>query len=303
MRTSKKFQGVVVPMITPLLENGKVDEQAVEKIMRLFADNDISPLVLGTTGEGASFSKRDSLDLVSMVMSAKAATQQIYVGLTGNQVGEQIELANGYLDLGVDAVVATLPSYYILTPFQMQSYFKNLADKVSGPVMIYNIKSTTQMSIPLDIIEELSQHPNIFGLKDSERDEERLAQSITLFKDRKDFSFFCGWGAESAHSLELGADGIVPSTGNLVSEMYKNLFQAAISGDLETSKKYQDLTDQVAVLYQKDRTLGQSLATLKLLMQEKGLCKPFMKAPLSMLDDEMTQQALQNWQAFQNSQE
>lgn len=158
------------------------------------------------------------------------------------------------------------------------------------------------MSIPLELIEELSHHPNIFGLKDSERDEERLSQSITLFKDRDDFSFFCGWGAESARSLELGADGIVPSTGNLVPELYKSLFQAASFKDIETASKYQLLTDHVATIYQKERTLGQSLATLKLLMQEKGLCKPFMKAPLSMLEDKTAQQALQNWQEFQISQ-
>ena len=95
----------------------------------------------------------------------------------------------------------------------MYNYYKNLADNIKGPLMLYNIKATTHMSIPVEIIRRLSMHPNIVGLKDSERDLERMEACISISKGREDFAYFCGWAAQSAHSLELGADGIVPSTG------------------------------------------------------------------------------------------
>jgi len=302
MVSNKEYRGVVVPMVSPLTASGEIDTASVQKLMQTFADHDISPLVLGTTGEGASFSKEASKTLVKQVMEAKSPTQKVYVGVVGNQVDEQKELGKAYLDLGADAVVATLPGYYILTPDQMKRYFEELADYISGPLMIYNIKSTTQMSIPLDIIEELSHHPHIKGLKDSERDFERLEQSIKVYKDRADFSFFCGWGSESAKSLALGADGIVPSTGNLVPELYSQLYSAVTSGDSDGAQGMQELTDQVAKIYQSDRTLGQSLATLKLLMNERGLCQPFMKSPLGLLDDEMANRALKEWQGLEIAQ-
>lgn len=283
---AKKFTGVVVPMVTPLNPNLTIDTEAVVRIMKSFSDNLIHPLVLGTTGESSSINEENSLEMIRTAVNAKGPYQMVYAGLVGNQVDSLIERGNAYLSLGADAVVATLPSYYILTPDQMYTYYIRLADHLKGPLFMYNIKATTQMTIPLEIVDKLSKHPNIFGLKDSERDAERMKYCIEKFKKRDDFSYFCGWGAQSAGSLSLGADGIVPSTGNIVPEWYHKLYQAAIDGDFETAIRVQTLTDEVAALYQKDRTLGESLAALKVMMHSVGLCLPTMMPPLTELSEE-----------------
>jgi dihydrodipicolinate synthase/N-acetylneuraminate lyase len=280
---TKKFAGVVVPMVTPLNPDLTIDAAAVTRIMNTFSDNGIHPLVLGTTGESSSIGKKASFEFVAAAVEAKGNHQLVYAGLVGNQVEALVKRGNNYLSLGADAVVATLPSYYILTPEQMYTYYIRLADSLQGPLLMYNIKATTQMSIPLEIVDKLSRHPNIFGLKDSERDAERMNTCIERYKNRPDFSYFCGWGAQSAGSLRLGADGIVPSTGNIVPGMYRQLYQAALKGDFETADRMQALTDEVAVLYQKDRTLGQSLAALKVMMHHEGLCGVTMMPPLTEL--------------------
>lgn len=281
--TVKKFSGVVVPMVTPLHPNLSIDTMAVARIMKTFVENDIHPLVLGTTGESSSLDKKSGNELLQATLSQKGSTQKIYAGLVRNQVSSMIKWGNRYLDMGADAVVATMPSYYILTPEQMYTFYMQLADSLKGPLLLYNIKATTQMSIPLDIVERLSLHPNIWGLKDSERDYDRMKTCIETYKNRTDFSYFCGWGAQSAGSLQLGADGIVPSTGNVVPELYKQLYAAALKGDFQTAQEMQEHTDDVALQYQKDRTLGQSLAALKVLMQAKGLCGTTMMPPLTEL--------------------
>jgi len=277
----KRFSGVVVPMVTPLNTDFTVDLLAVETIVKVFAENNIHPLVLGTTGESSSISEVESYKLVEAAVKAKGEHQCIYAGLVGNQVNDLIERGNVYISLGADCVVATLPSYYGLTPKQMIHFYTTLADKIYGPVMMYNIKATTQMSIPLDVVEVLSKHPNIWGLKDSERDVERMKECIETYKNNPNFSFFCGWGAQSFGSLKLGADGIVPSTGNYVPEMYKALYHAALNGDWDACEKWQQETDFVAQQYQKDKTLGESLAVLKLLMSKKGWCNKTMMPPLT----------------------
>jgi 4-hydroxy-tetrahydrodipicolinate synthase len=292
---AKKFTGVVVPMVTPLNSDLTIDVEAVARIMKSFSDNNIHPLVLGTTGESCSIGSQESLKLVKAAVAAKGPDQLVYAGLVGNQIEELIERGNQYLTLGAVAVVATLPSYYTLTPEQMYSYYIRLANHLQGPLLLYNIKATTQMSIPLEIVEKLSVHPNIFGLKDSERDAERMKDCIERYRKRNDFSYFCGWGAQSAGSLTLGADGIVPSTGNIVPEWYKKLYQAACEGDYETAIRLQTLTDEVAVLYQKDRTLGQSLAALKTMMHSVGLCMPTMMPPLTELSESETELLLKQF--------
>lgn len=278
---AKKFSGVVVPMVTPLHPDLTIDVGAVQRILNSFAENGIDPLVLGTTGESSSIGKKASGELLEAAVICKGPNQLIYVGLVKNQVQSMVKWGNRFLEMGADAVVATLPCYYTLTPEQMYTFYMKLADSLNGPLLMYNIKATTQMSIPLDIVERLSQHPNIWGLKDSERDFERMKTCVERYKDRADFSYFCGWGAQSAGSLQLGADGIVPSTGNLVPELYHQLYTAVLRGDFAKAQEMQAQTDEVAALYQKDRTLGESLAALKALMHQKGLCNTTMMPPLT----------------------
>ncbi|MBR1688996.1 MAG: dihydrodipicolinate synthase family protein [Prevotella sp.] len=279
----KEYRGVVVPMVTPVTQEGLLDVAAVERIIESFAAAGVAPLLMGTTGEGNSVSQADGLLFVQTAVRAAAGRIKIYAGLTGNCIREQLRQADAYTEAGADVIVATLPTYYALTEEQMYTYYKTLADTIKGPLMLYNILATTHMSIPVDIIRRLADHPNIVGLKDSERDLERMAQCIELAKGRDDFAYFCGWAAQSAHSLELGGDGIVPSTGNFCPKPFRQLYEAAISGDMQTANRLQEETNETAKIYQKDRTLGQSLAALKVMMQTRGLCDPWMLPPLTRL--------------------
>ena len=282
----KKYHGVVVPMVTPVKENGTLDTQAVERIIAFFAQAGVSPLLMGTTGEGNSVSQKDGQLFVETAVKAAQGRITIYAGLTGNCFAEQLAQAEAYTHAGADVIVATLPTYYALTEEQMENYYRTLASSIKGPLMLYNILATTHMSIPVEIIRRLADQPNIVGLKDSERDLERMAQCIEIAKGREDFCYFCGWAAQSAHSLELGGDGIVPSTGNFVPEMFQQLYEAAVKGDMATANRLQNETNEIAKIYQKDRTLGQSLTALKVMMQTKGLCEPWMLMPLTRLSAE-----------------
>lgn len=283
--TNKKYAGVVVPMVTPVTKDGQIDVAAVERIVESFAEAHVSPLLMGTTGEGNSVSAESGLTLVETTVKAAKGRITVYAGLTGNVVADQIEQADRYTKLGADVIVATLPTYYALTPEQMYGYYKNLADHINGPLMMYNILATTHMSIPVEIVERLSHHPNIVGLKDSERDLDRMAQIISFSKDRADFSYFCGWAAQSAHSLAIGGDGIVPSTANFVPGMFADLYAAALSGDTATADRLQEETNEIAKIYQAGRLLGQTLTALKVMMQTRGLCEPWMLPPLTRLPE------------------
>ena len=281
-----KYCGVVVPMVTPVTAEGALDVDAVKRIIGLFVKCGVSPLLMGTTGEGNSVAASDGLLMVKTAVEEAQGRITIYAGLTGTCVSEQIKVAEAYAEAGADVIVSTLPSYYALTDEQMYEYYKTLADNVKAPVMLYNIKATTHMSIPVEVIKRLSEHPNIVGLKDSERDLERMDACIALSRGREDFAYFCGWAAQSAHSLELGADGIVPSTGNFVPQMFQDLYEAAVKGDMETANRLQAETNDIAKIYQEGRTLGQSLTALKVMMQPLGLCDPYMLAPLTRLSAE-----------------
>lgn len=273
-------------MVTPVTDEGQLDTEAVKRIILFFADNKVSPLLMGTTGEGNSVSQADARLLVETAVKAAEGRITVYAGLTGTCVSEQMAQLEAFCEAGADVIVATLPSYYALTPEQMEAYYKLLANYSKRPVMLYNILATTHMTIPVEVVKRLAEHPNIVGLKDSERDLDRMAECIAFAREREDFSYFCGWAAQSAHSLALGGDGIVPSTGNYVPDMFAHLYNAAVAGDKETALRLQEETNEIAKIYQAGRTLGQSLAALKVMMQTKDLCGPAMLAPLTPLSAE-----------------
>lgn len=280
MSIKKKFKGIIVPAVTPLTPAFAIDEVAVGKIFNNFYAHNASPFILGTTGEAPSLSLQQKKDYVAAAATFKKADSVLYAGISSNIISESIEFANYCGDHGVDAVAATLPSYYFLTERQMKQYFEDLANAISLPLIIYNIPATTHMSIPLSIIDELSHHPNIVATKDSERSDERLQQSLKLWKDRNDFGHFLGWAARSADALLGGSDGLIPSTGNVFPGIYQKMLEAVAAENKELAHEMQQYSDTGGNLYQSGRTLGESLWALKALMRERGLCQAVVMPPL-----------------------
>ena len=283
--SAKRYAGVVVPMATPV-KNGSVDLEATAAIIRSFVEAGVDSLVMGTTGEGNSVPQKEGIEMVRKAVETAQGRITIYAGVTGMCLKEQIAQIEGFKEAGADVAVAVLPAYYALEEEQMVAYYTALADASPLPLMLYNILATTHLSIPVEAVRKLAAHPNIVGLKDSERDLERMAQCIAVAKSREDFTYFCGWAAQSAHSLELGADGIVPSTGNFVPKHFQALYEAAVAGNMAEANRLQELTDRMAKVYQAGRPLGKQLAALKCIMAREGLCGKEMFAPLTMLSDE-----------------
>jgi dihydrodipicolinate synthase/N-acetylneuraminate lyase len=281
MSVQKKYTGIIVPAVTPLTDKLQIDEPAVTKLFALFYKHNIAPFILGTTGEAASLPLQIKKDYVLAAEKNKKMGTLLYAGISSNVLAESIDFAAYCCLHAVDVMVATLPSYYALTEKQMLQYFKTLADNISLPLFLYNIPATTHMSIPLAVIDELSQHKNIVGLKDSERSEERMLQALQLWKDRTDFHYILGWAAKSADALVNGADGLVPSTGNIYPEIYEDMLTAFKAGDKDKMYVLQKLSDDYGALYQANRTLGESLHALKLMMKEKEICEEYVMPPLT----------------------
>lgn len=284
MKTQKTYHGVVIPMVTPFTEHGNLDEGVAIKLLEKVMDGGTFPFILGTTGESASITFETRFQLVKMVADYVKQRTVVYAGISDNCLENSLTLAQKFYDLGIIVFVVHLPSYFPLKPDMMLRYYETLAEHCPGEIMIYNIKSTTHMSIPLDIIEKLSHHPKIVGLKDSERDMERLKRLVEMFSDRHDFSLLCGWTAQSANTLMMGFDGIVPSTGNLIPKKFSDLYESVLRGDQATANKLQAEIDPIADLHQKDMLGSEMIAGLKVMLNEMGLCESWVLPPLNRLN-------------------
>lgn len=300
MSGQKRHRGIIVPMITPFIESGDIDERSVVRLINNFIEKGVAPFVFGTTGEATSIPMKKRGNIVKAIVKSVNGQSLVYAGISSNSIEESLEAAKEYFGYGADAVVAHLPSYYPINSDHMLRYYESLADKLEGELLLYNITSTTHLSIPLEVVEKLSHHEKIAGLKDSERDIDRLKTAIEMFKDRKDFSHLIGWGAQCSNGLLLGSDGLVPSTGNFVPGMFKEMYDAAISGDKEKAQRLQDETDEISKVYQKDKILSQSLAALKLIMSEMRLCDPYVLSPLMRLNKDEEEKVIKNFEFVKN---
>jgi 4-hydroxy-tetrahydrodipicolinate synthase len=283
MKSHPRHHGVIVPLVTPVNADGSLDEPAAARLVDHLASNGCGMLVLGTTGEVASLPAALRQRYVEIAVRVAAKRTPVFACPASNCVSFSIETANQYLAAGVDAVVGILPNYFKLEPAEMLAYFERLADGIRGPLMIYNMPATTGMSIPLYVIEELSHRANITGLKDSEGTAGRYEQVAQRFGGRPDFALFMGIAAHSTAALRLGFAGLVPSSGNLYPERWHALYQAARAGDWATAEKLQQQLDAIGTVFQRNRTLGQSLAALKAGLGLRQLSGPSMVSPLTTL--------------------
>jgi len=299
--SEKLYHGIVVPMVTPVTVDGKLDEPGTRRVIDHLIDGGVNGIfVLGTTGEAASISPRLGLQLVGLTVEQVGDRATTYAGIGGNCLDDSMEAAEAYFQLGADVVVAHVPSYYSLTDEEQFAYYTMLADRISGPLIIYNIPKTTHMSISVDVIERLSNHPNIVGVKDSENDVERLRRLMAAVGNRPGFAAFVGVSALSLEAMRLGADGMVPSPAHLAPEMCSKLYALGRAGDLAGVAACQAHISEVAAICSRDRSLGQSLAALKAAMGELDLCGPDMLPPLHVLprkDQAGVRQAYRAWRA------
>jgi 4-hydroxy-tetrahydrodipicolinate synthase len=284
MNKEKKYHGVVVPMVTPFTNTGDIDLEAAEKITEHIVGSGACPFALGTTGETASIRTSAKTEYIETVIKKTARRTLTYAGIIDNSMATSIEMAEQFFEAGIDVVVACVPSYYPLTEKDITHYFENLARHVPGPLMLYNIPITTGVSIPLEIFDKLSHLPGIIGLKDSARDIDRIKQAVELWKDRDNFSYLCGCTILSMASLAAGANGIVPSVGNIAPELYVKLYNSVRAGDSEQAKQCQKRSDTIGDVFQKNKVLSESLPMLKAILHVMGFCGPKVLPPLRELN-------------------
>jgi len=284
MKQKKKFHGVIVPMVTPFTESGEIDTNSVNKIVDFVINAGAFPFVLGTTGEIASISYKKRFELVKLAAQYINDRTTFYAGITDNCIDNTLKSAEDFANIGVDVLVVHLPYFFPLDNNLMKRYFEIIANSSPLPIILYNIVSITHMSLPLEIADELSHHPNIVGLKDSERDWERMKELAKLFRERDDFSIFIGWTNKSCEALEIGFDGIIPNTGNITPSLFKSLYDHVIRGEDEFAIQLQNKAESLSKLVQNNKTMAQTIPELKTIMNYMNLCDPYVLPPLAHLD-------------------
>ena len=278
----KSHRGVIVPMVTPLTARGKLDKRAVGRLVEHLQKGGVHGVfVLGTTGEGPSVPNPMREALVRLVVECARQRLLVYANVSDDSASRSIRAGNLYLRLGVDAVVAHAPARYERQPAAAREYFAELIGRLDGDLILYNMPLTTHVSLPVDICDDFARRARVIGMKDSENNQARHDSLLERIGRLDSFSFFVGTGPLMANGLMRGARGIVPSVGNIAPALCRELYDSATRGDSKRTATLNRRFLELAQVYQKGRTLMESLGALKGAMSCLGLCGPHVFPPLS----------------------
>jgi dihydrodipicolinate synthase/N-acetylneuraminate lyase len=137
-------------------------------------------LVLGSTGEAAMLDDGESRDVLRVAADATSPEKVLIAGVARESVKATVALAEAADAFHYDAVLLRTPTYFAnqMSSAAVLHYFRSVADRSPLPVILYNIPKFVPYTIPIEVIAELAQHPNIIAIKDSSGSVERIRALI-----------------------------------------------------------------------------------------------------------------------------
>jgi dihydrodipicolinate synthase/N-acetylneuraminate lyase len=175
------IEGVFAAVPTPFYPDERVYFRKLEANMARYSRSLLSGmLVLGSTGEAVLLSDAESREVLRTAAEASAPEKVLIAGVGAESVRAAVGLAEAAAEFHYDAVLVRTPTYYSgqMTPPAVLNYFRSVADRSPLPVVLYNIPRCVPYDIPIEIVAELAQHPNIIGIKDSSGSVERIRDLV-----------------------------------------------------------------------------------------------------------------------------
>jgi 4-hydroxy-tetrahydrodipicolinate synthase len=256
---------MVTAMVSPMRPDGTLDLDAAQRVATHLVDHGHDGIVVsGTTGESATTSDAEKVDLLKAVLEAVGDRAVITAGAGTNDTAHSVELAKAAVAAGAHALLTVTP-YYSKPPQEgLRAHFRAVADAVDVPVMLYDIPGRTGIPISTESLVELAGHPNIAGVKDAKGDLFAMSEVMR----QCDLLFFSAIDDLNLAYLALGAAGVVSVVGHVAGDLYAEMLACVDKGDLVRA---QELHRQAVPAVKAVMTITQGAIMAKAALRELGL--------------------------------
>ena len=184
MSATKRYmllQGIFPPITTPFYPDGNVYFKKLEHNVERYSKTPIAGMVvLGSTGEAVMLSDEERRSVLKTAREAAAPHKVLIAGSGIESVIETLRLTEYAAELGYDVALVRTPHFYkrVMHPANMLAFYRTVADRSPLPVMIYYVPGFTGYDIPVEVVIELADHPNIIGMKESSGDVEKIRRMV-----------------------------------------------------------------------------------------------------------------------------
>jgi 4-hydroxy-tetrahydrodipicolinate synthase len=282
------LKGIIVPLVTPLADRDRLDVDGLQRVVEHVIAGGVHGLfLLGTTGEAPSLSERLKRELIERACRQVHGRVPVLVGVTDTSLVDSIALARFADEQQAQGVVLAPPPYFPLNQADLAAYVGEFAAESPLPLYLYNMPSHSKVEFEPATVRGLLDLPNLAGIKDSSGQMLYFNELLQLAADRPDLTVLMGPEELLAESVLIGGHGGVCGGANLHPRLYVELYEAAVSGDLNLVHKLQHRVLRLSArLYSVGDPPSGYLTGLKCAMSCLGLCSDRLAEPLHALSDD-----------------
>lgn len=280
----KRMQGLVVAAITPMNEDGSIDEQGVASFAEFLINAGVHCIYPnGTNGESLLLTQAERERVAEIMVNTSHGRTPVFIQCGSMSTAEAASHAQHAVKIGADGIGIMTPAFFTVDDEALFQYYQAIIEPLPKdfPVYIYNIPSCTANDVsPALLGRLLNAFPNVKGIKFSKPDLMRAEDYLEQPDRRPDLLIGCD--SLFLQCLTLGGTGTVTGPGAIFYERFTRLYRQYNEGDLagaiETQRK----------IVKTDRELAgiPGIPALKTLLKLRGVIKTDVcRAPLRPLSE------------------
>lgn len=268
-------EGVYPAIVTPFDGDGEVDYDALSDVVGRAEDAGVDGVVpCGSTGESATLTHEEHKDVVEHVVDV--ADTGVVAGTGSNSTHEALELTRHAEEAGADAALLISPYYNVPNDRGLYQHYREIADAVDIPQILYNVPGRTGHNLPDDVVVELAEHPNVAGVKEASGDINQISRLCRRTADLE-FDVVSGDDSMTLPLMSVGGTGCISVAANVVPGRTVDLYEAAASGDYDRARTvHQELMPLFDAMFVETNPIP-----VKIAMSELGVCNERLRLPLN----------------------
>lgn len=226
------FEGVATALVTPMHEDGSINFDRLRTLIDEQIEAGVPALVIcGTTGESATMTLEEHSEVIKVAVEHTAGRVKIIAGAGSNDTACAAALAKEAEADGADALLLVTPYYNKATQKGLYEHYKYIAERVSLPIILYNVPSRTGCNIKPETYAKLAEIDNIVAIKEANGDISSVVKTRLLCGDKLDI--YSGNDDQIIPIMALGGKGVISVLSNVMPKETVEMCNKMLKGDLE----------------------------------------------------------------------
>ena len=275
------FEGAGVALVTPFDNYGNINyPKMAELIEEQIAAGTDAIISIGTTGEGSALDIVEHVKGIEFTCKQVAGRVPVIAGTGSNDTAFAVKLSNEAEKVGADALLMVTPYYNKTSQTGLVRHYRYIHDRVSKPIVLYNVPSRTGVDIKPETYAELAEFPRIVAAKEANGNLAAFAKTMQLCGDKLDF--YSGNVDQITALCALGGKGVISVLSNVAPKLAHDIAMEAINGNVAESARLQiEYIDLINALFMDVNPIPVK-AAMNLMGKEVGDCR----MPLDVMSDE-----------------